>query len=103
MKKVLVITFLVIPFISGCCVGLEGIFAHTIQKNNDEYDNIIVNMGYRYRQYYQVMEERNKELIVQNKPQEKVLLFEEWLETQAKSKKEIKAVKRYKRIHLNNP
>jgi len=80
-----------------------GLIAHTVQKSNDDYDNIIVNMGYKYKQYYKDMEATNKEKESQGKPKEVILAFEQWIETQAKTEKEIKAVARYKRIHSSNP
>jgi len=45
------------------------------------------------------MDTINKEKEIQGQPKERVLTFEEWMETQAKTKKERKAVERYKRIH----
>jgi hypothetical protein len=97
---------LFIPLLSGCALLVfpaSGIIAHTIQKSNEDYDNIIVNMGYRYKQYYQEMEERSKEREVQGKPMEQILTFEQWMDIQAKNDKESKAVERYKRIHVSNP
>lgn len=88
---------------SGCFCGIEGLVAHTIQKSNEEYDNIIVNMGYKYKQYYKESEEVNKEKEVKREPKEQILTFQEWIQTQAKTEKERKAVERYIRIHSNEP
>ncbi len=80
-----------------------GLLAHTIQKSNEDYDNIIVNFGYKYKQYYQELDTINKEREIQGKPKEQILTFEQWIETQVKTNKERKAVERYKKIHASNP
>jgi len=96
-----------LPYLSGCVALLAipagGILAHTVQKSNEDYDNIIVNMGYKYKQYYQEMESINKERDAEGKSREQVLAFEQWIETQAKTDKERKAVARYKKIHGSSP
>lgn len=108
MRKIILFFILLsLPCLSGCAALLifpgGGILAHTIQKSNEDYDNIIVNFGYKYKQYYREMEQVNKEREAQGKAKEQVLSFEQWIETQAKTDKERKAVERYKRIHSNNP
>ena len=101
---IVVIPFLSI-FLSGCIVigPAGGIFAHTVQKSNQDYDDIIVNMGYQYKIYYNETNIINQQRIAEGKPTEKIITFDEWIETQAKTKKERKAVDRYKRIHSNSP
>jgi len=97
---------LLIPYLSGCvllALPAGGLLAYGIQKNNEDYDNIIVNFGYTYKHYYQEIDAKNKQLELQGKPKEQVLTFKQWLETQAKTDKERKAVERYKKIHVNNP
>ncbi len=107
MKKVsLFFILLLLPCLSGCvllAIPAGGILAHAIQKSNEDYDNIIVNFGYKYKHYYQEMDTINKERETQGKPKEQILSFEQWMETQAKTDKERKAVERYKRIHASNP
>ena len=107
MKKIIYFFILLfLPFLSGCvllALPVVGIAAHTIQKSNEDYDNIIVNMGYKYKQYYKEMEEINKERESRGEPKEQILTFEQWIETQTKTNKEKKAVERYKRIHGSNP
>ena len=106
-KTILFFILLSLPCLSGCVALLAipgaGIFAHVVQKSNEDYDNIIVNFGYKYKQYYEDMEQFNKEREAQGKAKEQILSFEQWIETQAKTEKERKAVERYKRIHSNNP
>jgi len=104
------VVLLIMPVISGCIIlcPFGGIFAHTVQKCNDDYDNIIVNYGYKYREYYQGITAREKErsasMPVNSTASEvRILTFDEWIETQAHTAKEKKAVVRYKRIHANNP
>ena len=103
---IFLLSCLLLPYLSGCvllALPAAGILAHGIQKGNEDYDNIIVNFGYGYKQYYQEMEGMNKEKEMQRKAKEKVLTFEQWMETQIKTDKERKAVERYKKIHASNP
>lgn len=74
---------------------------HTIQKNNDEFDEIIVNFGLKYKQYYYEIVESNKQKEAKGQQPEKILKFEEWLETQIKTEKESKAIERYKKNNLS--
>jgi len=106
-RIILLLVILFFPYLSGCAALLiipgGALLGHTIQKSNEEYDNIIVNMGYKYKQYYEEMEDKNKEREIKGEQKEQVLTFEQWIETQAKTDKERKAIERYKKIHLNNP
>ena len=96
--------------ISGCallvfpCAGLVG---HTIQKSNEEYDNIIVNYSFEYKRYYFEREELNKSKLSKGEQPEKILTFSEWLGVQEGKKdiseKERKAIQRYHRIHQHSP
>ena len=88
--------------LSGCFLLVipgAALIGHTIQKSNQEYDDIIVNMGYKYKIYYDDMIKTNKENVSLGKPQEKILQFTDWMDTQVKNERERKAVARYKRIH----
>ena len=100
---ILVVTFLNAT-LSGCVLLVvpgAALIGHTIQKNNAEYDNIIVNFGYKYKEYYSNLMKTNKENEALGKPKEEIIEFSDWIETQAKSVKEKKAVTRYKRIKNN--
>lgn len=99
MKKVfLLYLFLLLSQVYGC-----ALLGHTIQRSNEEYDNIIVNMGYRYKLYYQEVNALNKQKQEKKEPPEKVMSFEDWIQTQIKSEKQKKAVERYIRIHSSEP
>lgn len=107
-KQIIWVVFILsLPCLSGCAALLiipgGALLGHTIQKSNEEYDNIIVNMGYKYKQYYEEMESKNKEREVKGEQKEQILTFEQWIETEAKTDKERKAVERYKKIHSSNP
>ena len=100
-------TLVMFPFISGCVVLVPlvaaPIIAHSVQKSNNDYDNIIVNFGYKYEAYYNELTELNKKNKDEEKPYSKILPFKDWIEKEAESDKEKKAVTRYKKIHSNEP
>lgn len=86
---------------SGCALLLipgAGLLGHTIQKSNEEYDNIIVNFGIKYKAYYSQMTEANKQREASGQQPDKILEFKDWLETQGNNEVEKKAIARYKRI-----
>ena len=106
LRIIIFFSLSLLPFISGCVlIPIAGgaLVAHAVQKGNEDYDNIIVNMGYRYKAYYTEMKESNEEREKKGEPALDILSFESWIEKEVKTDKERKAVERYKRIHANNP
>lgn len=106
----LIICMFLVFCMTGCallvlpCAGLVG---HTIQKSNEEYDNIIVNYSFEYKRYYFERQELNKSKLSKGEQSEKILTFSEWLGLQEGKKdiseKERKAIQRYHRIHQHSP
>ena len=84
---------------SGCAFPLCAISGQVIREGNQEYDNIIVNMGYRYKLYYKECTDRNTQVIASRGAAVKIMPFCEWIKKQVNNVKERKAVERYNRIN----
>jgi len=93
--------------LNGCVVlvaaPVVGLVGHKINKSNQEKDDIIVNLGIKYKNYYNDKVQENEKRSQSGLEEESVLDFYNWLETQGGNEKERKAIERYKRIHLNYP
>ncbi len=96
------ILLIMVCSVSGCVLlAIPGgaLLGHTIQKSNQEYDDIIVNMGYKYKVYNQESIRQNQENAKMGRPIKEIQTFCIWLETQPQNEKERKAVERYKRLN----
>ena len=70
-----------------------------IRVGNQEYDNIIVYMGYKYKLYYKECVDKNGQAAASGGMTVKIMPFCEWIKTQVNNVRERKAVERYQRMN----
>jgi len=85
--------------VSGCLFLPLGLAGHIIHEGNQQYDDIIVNFGYKYKLYHKEYAEKNVGLLAAGGQEMEIMPFCEWIQTQVNSDKERKAVKRYIRMN----